>query len=343
MDVPLQVLIQAPEGEIILGQKLRRGELPPGLSLERDNRGLVLTGVPEELGAWRAELAVETDGEGFRLTLEILIRAAEPTAAPVPEVTPEPTPAPTRAPTPVPEPEIVKDPTDETVEEGGAVMFIARADNVSGRVWELLDPEGNTVCRVQDASERFPGLWAEGQGTEVLTMGPITRELDGWQVVCLFVGYDDTTVPGAPARIHVSGGEEEPTPESREHVHDFGSAWHWNDAAHWRECACGAQEDGAPHSMTWTEERPATARQDGEMTGVCSVCGYTLRRGIPATGEGDRSLTLRWILGGVLLAVAALLALGLLWLGRRIRWEENPREEGRGYQGRYDGDRSRRR
>ena len=75
-----------------------------------------------------------------------------PTVAPTPVPTPVPTPAPTPVATPAPAvtaapagyPTVTKNPTNETVKEGGYCYFVAKYQNAKWATWHFVSPDGGT-------------------------------------------------------------------------------------------------------------------------------------------------------------------------------------------------------
>lgn len=147
-----------------------------------------------------------------------------PTDGPLPIVTPAPTeaPAPTATPAPSPTatpgqaPVVTKDPTDETVEEGGTRMFIAKYQNAIWAVWHFVSPDGQTDLTYEAAAKEFPTLVIVNGMYSDLKLQNIPLELNGWKVYCRYTndfGSTDTksariTVTPAPTPAPT----EEPTP-----------------------------------------------------------------------------------------------------------------------------------
>ena len=138
-----------------------------------------------------------------------------PTVAPVyqPAQTVEPVYAPVYAPTPTPIPTaapvynpITKNPTSETVYEGGSALFIANASSYVNIIWVLANHNGSTVYNVDDASAHFPGLGVSGQGTTNLTLSNIPYALNGWRAQAHFVAADGTWYTTSGAYITVLQG-----------------------------------------------------------------------------------------------------------------------------------------
>lgn len=124
-----------------------------------------------------------------------------PTEYPTDYPTEYPTEAPTQAPTQAPQgggtgtftpsagiPRVTKDPTSETVKEGGFAEFIATADYCESIIWHLLSPTTGTDILVEDAPKQFIGLMVTGLGTDHLTLDRIPKELNEWRVRAEFIG-----------------------------------------------------------------------------------------------------------------------------------------------------------
>ena len=127
-----------------------------------------------------------------------------PTPIPTPAATPEPTPAPT--PTPVlkeklpPEPGcpiVTKDPTDETVKEGGSCWFVTHQDKANLARWRFLSPDGTTDIQFDEIGDRFPGLKVLQGEYDSMKLLNIPYELNGWHFYCRFsnkVGSTDSGI-----------------------------------------------------------------------------------------------------------------------------------------------------
>ena len=92
-----------------------------------------------------------------------------PQPTPTPEPTPVPTPTPTPEPTPTPvlkeklppapgAPIVTKDPTDETVKEGGSCWFVTHQEKANLARWRFLSPDGTTDLQYDEDGDRFPGV-----------------------------------------------------------------------------------------------------------------------------------------------------------------------------------------
>ena len=87
-------------------------------------------------------------------------------------------------------PVVTKDPTGETVNEGGYAEFVARANYCEKIIWHLMSPGGGTDILAQDAPSRFGGLVVTGLGTERLGLNNIPKDLNEWRVRAEFIGRD---------------------------------------------------------------------------------------------------------------------------------------------------------
>lgn len=98
---------------------------------------------------------------------------------------------------------VTKDPTGETVEEGGTALFISRAENYTNIIWLLLSENG-TIYENDRAAGVLPGLEIDGIGTDTLILSNIPGEMDGWRVQAEFTGRDGNNAKSAAALITVN-------------------------------------------------------------------------------------------------------------------------------------------
>lgn len=108
-------------------------------------------------------------------------------------------------------PEVTKDPTDETVDEGGETTFAADAKYTQKYQWQLVSP-GGTVYDAEKAQKEFSTLKITGADTKKLVLKNIPAELDGFQVFCKFTAGE--TVSGKKATLHVIPKPTEPPTEA---------------------------------------------------------------------------------------------------------------------------------
>lgn len=123
---------------------------------------------------------------------------AEPETAPAsepegqdPEALPEESPAPTPT-----LPRVTKSPTDETVEEGGSCLFLAKYENAEYAVWHFVSPDGQTDMTYEAAQTAFPTMEILNGMYSNLQLRNIPYAANGWKVYCRYsntgAGYVDT-------------------------------------------------------------------------------------------------------------------------------------------------------
>ena len=108
-------------------------------------------------------------------------------------------------------PVVTKDPTDETVDEDGAAVFVATAKYAQVYRWQMISPE-DVVYDCATASTHFPGLKVTGANTERLTLSNIPAELDGYRIRCEFTA--GSVVFSKSAKLHVNPKPTEATTEA---------------------------------------------------------------------------------------------------------------------------------
>lgn len=86
-----------------------------------------------------------------------------------------------------PKPNITKNPTGETVDEGGSATFIAHAENYTEIIWRIVSNDTTNTIQASDAPAYF-GCEVYGIGTETLVITKIPAEMDGWRVEAMFRG-----------------------------------------------------------------------------------------------------------------------------------------------------------
>ena len=159
-----------------------------------------------------------------------------PTPSPVPMPTPTPvptaTPAPSAAPVTVPAIRITKSPTDETVDEGGKAIFIARADNAQSITWIIVSPDTKTVYEIDKCPSEFSPLKAEGQGTEKITLTEVPYAINGWRVQCYFSGNGGPAyTSGAIITVNKANSQDV---KARTLAEDYrGTVQKYADYSHW--------------------------------------------------------------------------------------------------------------
>ena len=92
------------------------------------------------------------------------------------------------------------------------------------------------------------------------------------ELAAVFTPDDTKNYNTAEAKltVTVSGSDDPPVPP---HPHEYSQQWSWDDAHHWRECACGARGDISYHEYEWTVDKEPTAAETGIRHGKCKVCG----------------------------------------------------------------------
>ncbi len=104
--------------------------------------------------------------------------------------------------TDIPKPVITKQPTGETVDEGGHAYFVARAENYTEIVWRIVSNDTTNTVQAADAPEYF-GCIVYGLGTEQLEIYNIPASMDGWRVEAMFRGPGGTEYSwGALIRVN---------------------------------------------------------------------------------------------------------------------------------------------
>ena len=113
-----------------------------------------------------------------------------------PETEPEPT-----------LPRVTKSPTDETVDEGGSCLFLAKYENAELAVWHFVSPDGQTDMTYEAAQTAFPTMEILNGMYSNLQLRNIPYAANGWKVYCRYsntgAGYVDT----AMAKITVIPGQ----------------------------------------------------------------------------------------------------------------------------------------
>ena len=87
----------------------------------------------------------------------------------------------------IPKPVVTKQPTGETVDEGGSATFIASAENYTEIIWRIVSNDTTNTIQAADAPSYF-GCEVYGIGTECLEIVNIPAAMDGWRVEAMFRG-----------------------------------------------------------------------------------------------------------------------------------------------------------
>lgn len=212
--------------ECMLTIEGENGSLPSGMycSVVGDGRTIAVSGTPTQTGtfSYTAYYTAENVFTGVVSESSVSIAITVSEAA-----TPEPPPseAPkTEAPADAPKteapanaapataapgaPVITKNPTNETVEVGGSCEFTANATGAAWWAWRFI--KGNETVIFDVVGDRFPGMKIEGGNDLTFRLSNIPKELDGWDVACIFGNAGGQMTLSGLARVTVT---EKGTPE----------------------------------------------------------------------------------------------------------------------------------
>lgn len=107
-------------------------------------------------------------------------------------------------------PVITKHPTDETVEEGGEAVFVAKAKYAQIYTWQLVSPDG-VIFDCDTVYIHFPALKVTGAKAERITLSDIPLELNGYKIQCMFTAGG--MVVSNSAKLTVTAKPTEPPTE----------------------------------------------------------------------------------------------------------------------------------
>ena len=240
-------------------------------------------------------------------------------------------------------PTIYKHPGSETVNEGEWASFVVSGTYIRDYQWMLVNPTDTETVLISNLKDRFPSMDSGGNGSTKLFLYHIPYELNGWKVVCNFIGAGNNnsvrsqgailTVIPDPARVQETPAPtpeepavEEPedvpedlllpednepveeTPEPPVHEHSYSSVWTYDEDQHWHECPeDAARSDQEAHTFIWTETKAPTTRSPGEENGICSVCGYHTMRTVPVLDPVSTSILMKALLALVPIDVLLLI------------------------------------
>ena len=91
-------------------------------------------------------------------------------------------------------PTIYKHPGGETVEEGGWASFVVSGSYARDYQWMLVNPSETDFVMISALKSRFPEMDSSGNGSTKLLLYHIPYELNGWKVVCNFIGAGDNNM-----------------------------------------------------------------------------------------------------------------------------------------------------
>jgi len=81
---------------------------------------------------------------------------------------------------------IVVQPIDQSVRDGGDCSFIAIHRELLSCTWHFVSPSGDADIEIGMITDYFPDLGAYSDEYTELLICNITKELDGWSVYCVF-------------------------------------------------------------------------------------------------------------------------------------------------------------
>lgn len=139
----------------------------------------------------------------------------EVTPTPIPTPTPISAPTPTAAPTPEPTsplPIINKDPTSETVYEGGGCMFVSWFENATIAVWHFVSPDDSIDLTYTQAAKQFPTLIIINGMYSIMTLDNIPLGLNGWKVYCEYQNENGSINTGTALITVLAKAVPAPTP-----------------------------------------------------------------------------------------------------------------------------------
>ena len=214
-------------------------------------------------------------------------------------------------------PTVVKQPGSEKVDLGSWCSFAISGTYVESYEWYLESADGVQRMPAANASAAWQGVTVSGENTDRLVIHRVIEEMDGWRAFCRLysanrVSYTDTKrasitvtniptpaptavftpvpievptpTPAASAASELPIATLEPTQEvlpvatiapSAPRSYYYGA----NFDTHWRVYTdSGETSEPEPHLYVWHETRAATPEQQGEESGVCSVCGQEVLR-----------------------------------------------------------------
>ena len=221
-------------------------------------------------------------------------------------------------------PTVYKNPGDETVNEGGWASFVVSAAYAKDYEWSLVNPAGTSTIPVANLKNSYSTIEYKGNNSPKLNLYHIPYDLNGWKVVCDFIGAGAgnvkrsqpatitviptvSSVPASPepdtpvspsvepvnVTSPVTSSESEQQEEEKPAQSNYSDTWSYDARGHWHASLDGSSAaDEDLHSFIWTEVRPESDTEAGLEEGVCAVCGYTATRrfgGPSITDTEDKS------------------------------------------------------
>lgn len=237
-------------------------------------------------------------------------------------------------------PTVIKQPSNEFLEEGELVSFVSTALYVTGYNWKIESPDGAQSYNCADLPSLFPEVSTDPDGSQKMNIYNVPAYLDGWRVRCVFEGYggsaasnyatinvkydtpEPTAAPATPTPAATAAPTATPAPAGTAAPSSgVSDEYRYDDQRHWKEDQSGAHSHEAEHSMTWTTVTEATKKAPGTESGVCGVCGYTATRPLEydAGGENNTARNIVLGIGGLVALVVAILIVDAIVSGARRR------------------------
>lgn len=178
-------------------------------------------------------------------------------------------------------PTIFKHPAAETVDEGGWASFVVSAQYARDYQWGLQSPDGKSFLPLNDVRGHFPGVETTGDGSSKIMIYHIPAAMDGWKVVCTFVGAGaGNTVPSNPAAITVRGAAGRAaatTLTANTLTQDNGTSLPAADTL--------VDENGDPTGSVSKNPLPVAAEAAGTAEAGVTEAGGLAENGVPAAGD----------------------------------------------------------
>ena len=214
-------------------------------------------------------------------------------------------------------PTVVKNPGSEKVALNSYCSFAVSGTYVESYEWYLESADGVQRMPASNASAAWQGVTVSGENTDRLVIHRVIEEMDGWCAFCRLysanrVSYVDTkrasitviniptpapTAVFTPVPLEVPTPTPVPTAEAELPVETLAPTQEELPVAtmapsaprsyrygadfdtHWRVYTDnGETSEPEKHLYVWHETRAATPDQQGEESGVCSVCGQAVLR-----------------------------------------------------------------
>lgn len=169
----------------------------PGLLAGDFAEGLIGINYQEELFEGYVDELYIFDRALSEEAIQKVMDAGTPTYIP-PETTPK-----------ILAPVVTKNPTSETVTEGGEAYFVARGENYNYINWYIVSADHGTRIPVNSAPWNFSGVSVYGEGTTTLKLSNIPLSMNGWCVEAVFTG-DGGTATSSHCFVYVNKAAKAP-------------------------------------------------------------------------------------------------------------------------------------